>query len=242
MKHIPDRCKRPVIKLVDIIRTHQPVSLVLVSIDDTLRVVVCSVWGHFRDVRSESLRLGHKYPFDLSKPLLFIEAQGRQVVPADYFFNNDLDYLKGGSSSKKYTTFTTKTKAAKIVEGATQIIAPTTAEQRLAKKNELKARGTLLKALPDKHQLKFNIYKDAKTLKEAIEKRLQKLINQLDILGKTISQEDINLKFLRSLPSEWKTHTLIWKNKADLKEQGLDDLFNNLKIYESKVKGSSTSS
>nr|GEX49498.1 ribonuclease H-like domain-containing protein [Tanacetum cinerariifolium] len=130
----------------------------------------------------------------------------------------------------------------KIVEGATQIIAPTTAEQRLAKKNELKARGTLLKALPDKHQLKFNIYKDAKTLKEAIEKRLQKLINQLDILGKTISQEDINLKFLRSLPSEWKTHTLIWKNKADLKEQGLDDLFNNLKIYESKVKGSSTSS
>nr|GFA38878.1 hypothetical protein [Tanacetum cinerariifolium] len=31
--------------------------------------------------------------------------------------------------------------------------------------------------------------------------------------------EDINLKFLRSLPSEWKTHTLIWRNKADLKEQ-----------------------
>nr|GEV71685.1 putative ribonuclease H-like domain-containing protein [Tanacetum cinerariifolium] len=41
---------------------------------------------------------------------------------------------------------------------------------RLAKKNELKARGTLLMALPDKHQLKFNIHKDAKTLMEAIEK------------------------------------------------------------------------
>nr|GEV07334.1 copia protein [Tanacetum cinerariifolium] len=38
-------------------------------------------------------------------------------------------------------------------------------------KNELKARGTLLMALPDKHQLKFNIYKDAKSLMEAIEKR-----------------------------------------------------------------------
>nr|GEV22247.1 hypothetical protein [Tanacetum cinerariifolium] len=50
-------------------------------------------------------------------------------------------------------------------------IAPTTAEQRLARKNELKARGTLLMALPDKHQLKFNIHKDAKTLMEAIEKR-----------------------------------------------------------------------
>nr|GEW96954.1 putative ribonuclease H-like domain-containing protein [Tanacetum cinerariifolium] len=48
-------------------------------------------------------------------------------------------------------------------------------------------------------------------------------------------EEDINLKFLRSLPSEWKTYTLIWRNKADLKEQSLDDLFNNLKIYEAEV-------
>nr|GEV98765.1 putative ribonuclease H-like domain-containing protein [Tanacetum cinerariifolium] len=38
-----------------------------------------------------------------------------------------------------------------------------------------------------------------------------------------------------------KTHTLIWRNKADLEEQSLDDLFNNLKIYEAEVKGSSTS-
>nr|GFA01660.1 hypothetical protein [Tanacetum cinerariifolium] len=45
----------------------------------------------------------------------------------------------------------------------------------------------------------------------------------------------------RSLPSEWKTHTLIWRNKADLEEQSLDDLFNNLKIYEAEVTGSSIS-
>nr|GEU76554.1 protein indeterminate-domain 2-like [Tanacetum cinerariifolium] len=43
--------------------------------------------------------------------------------------------------------------------------------ERLARKNELKACGTLLMALPDNHQLKFNIHKDAKTLMEAIEKR-----------------------------------------------------------------------
>nr|GFB15776.1 hypothetical protein [Tanacetum cinerariifolium] len=61
----------------------------------------------------------------------------------------------------------------RIVDGAVQIIAPTTAEQRLAKKNELKARGTLLMALPDKHQLNFNILKDAKSLMEAIEKRFE---------------------------------------------------------------------
>nr|GEV38674.1 hypothetical protein [Tanacetum cinerariifolium] len=59
------------------------------------------------------LKEGHEYPFDLSKPLPFIEDQGRQVFYGDYFINNDLEYLKGGSSSRKYTTSTTKTKAAK---------------------------------------------------------------------------------------------------------------------------------
>nr|GEY38755.1 ribonuclease H-like domain-containing protein [Tanacetum cinerariifolium] len=59
----------------------------------------------------------------------------------------------------------------RVVDGVVQAVAPTTAEQKLAKKNELKARGTLLIALQDKHQSKFNIHKDAKSLMEAIEKR-----------------------------------------------------------------------
>nr|GEY20323.1 hypothetical protein [Tanacetum cinerariifolium] len=59
----------------------------------------------------------------------------------------------------------------RVVDGVLQPVAPTMAEQRLARKNELKARGTLLMALPNKHQLKFNSHKDAKTLMEAIEKR-----------------------------------------------------------------------
>nr|GFB80443.1 ribonuclease H-like domain-containing protein [Tanacetum cinerariifolium] len=59
----------------------------------------------------------------------------------------------------------------RLVEGVAQPVAPTTVEQKLAKKNELKTRGTLLMALPDKHQLKFNSHKDAKLLMEAIEKR-----------------------------------------------------------------------
>nr|GEV67153.1 hypothetical protein [Tanacetum cinerariifolium] len=135
----------------------------------------------------------------------------------------------------------------RIVEGVSQPVAPITAEQRLAKNNELKARGTLLMALPNKHQLKFNSHKDAKTLMEAIEKkfyqihdRLQKLVSQLEIYGVSLSQEAVNMKFLCSLPSEWKTRTLTWRNKADLEEQNLYDLFNSLKIYETKVKQSSS--
>nr|GEU74687.1 retrovirus-related Pol polyprotein from transposon TNT 1-94 [Tanacetum cinerariifolium] len=97
--------------------------------------------------------------------------------------------------------------------------------------------------------LNFNIHKNAKTLMEAIEKRFggnketkKKLISQLEILRESMSQEDINLKFLRSLPTEWRTHTLIWRNKTDLKEQSLDDLFNSLKIYKAEVKSSSSAS
>ncbi|GJY38502.1 hypothetical protein Tco_0424866 [Tanacetum coccineum] len=35
---------------------------------------------------------------------------------------------------------------------------------------------------------------------------LQKIVSQLAILGENRSQEDLNLKFLRSLPAEWNTH------------------------------------
>ncbi|GJV31801.1 hypothetical protein Tco_1392201, partial [Tanacetum coccineum] len=38
--------------------------------------------------------------------------RGRQVIPQDYFINNDLEYLKGGSLSRQYLTSITKTKVA----------------------------------------------------------------------------------------------------------------------------------
>nr|GEV11074.1 uncharacterized mitochondrial protein AtMg00810-like [Tanacetum cinerariifolium] len=61
----------------------------------------------------------------------------------------------------------------RVVKGVLQPVTPTTVEQKLARKNELKARGTLLMDLPDKYQMKFNTHKDAKTLMEAIEKRFR---------------------------------------------------------------------
>nr|GEW85070.1 putative ribonuclease H-like domain-containing protein [Tanacetum cinerariifolium] len=133
----------------------------------------------------------------------------------------------------------------RLVEGVAQPVAPTMIEQMLARKNKLKARGTLLMALQVKHQLKFNSHKDAKSLMEAIEKRFggntetkKKLVSQLEIYGVSLSQEDVNLKFLRSLPTEWKTHTLIWRNKTDLEDKSLDDFQTSDKAglgYNSKV-------
>nr|GEX29636.1 putative reverse transcriptase domain-containing protein [Tanacetum cinerariifolium] len=68
-------------------------------------------------------------------------------------------------------------------------------------------------------------------------------VQEEDVPNKTAFRtQDMNLKLLKSLPSEWKTHTLIWRNKPDLETLSMDDLYNNLKIYETKVKGSSISS
>nr|GEX05734.1 hypothetical protein [Tanacetum cinerariifolium] len=66
--------------------------------------------------------------------------------------------------------------------------------------------------------------------------RFQKLISQLEIHGEVISQEDANLKLLRSLPPAWNTHTLIIRNKSNLDTLSMDDLYNNLKVYEAEIK------
>ncbi|GJY99476.1 ribonuclease H-like domain-containing protein, partial [Tanacetum coccineum] len=56
------------------------------------------------------------------------------------------------------------------------------------------------------------------------------------------SNEDLNLKFLRSLPSEWNTHVVVWRNKPDLDTMSFDDLYNNFKIVEQEVKRTASSS
>ncbi|GJS21597.1 ribonuclease H-like domain-containing protein [Tanacetum coccineum] len=72
--------------------------------------------------------------------------------------------------------------------------------------------------------------------------RFQKLISQLEIHGEVISQEDANLKLLRSLPLAWNNIALIMRNKSDLDTLSMDDLYNNLKVYESEIKVQSSSS
>nr|GFC30959.1 ribonuclease H-like domain-containing protein [Tanacetum cinerariifolium] len=131
-----------------------------------------------------------------------------------------------------------------VVDGVVQPVTIMSVDQKLARINKLKAHGTLLMALPDKHQLKFNSHKDAKTLMEAIDKRFRgntktkKVQKTLLITGS--SSENLDQIHDRLLPSEWKTHTLIWRNKADLEEHSLDDLFNSYKIYEAEVRHSSS--
>nr|GEV36976.1 hypothetical protein [Tanacetum cinerariifolium] len=134
----------------------------------------------------------------------------------------------------------------RVVDGVLQPVAPTTAEHRLARKNELKAHGTLLMALPNKHQLKFNSHKDAKTLMEAIKKRFGGNTETKKVQKTLLKQqiENFSGSSTESLDQihDRLTHTLIWRNKTDLEEQSLNALFNSLKIYEAEVKSSSFAS
>ncbi|GKD19075.1 hypothetical protein Tco_1208233 [Tanacetum coccineum] len=81
-------------------------------------------------------------------------------------------------------------------------------------------------ALPNEHQLTFNQYANAQSMFIAIKarfgesldsifNRLQKLVSRLSILGVDTPPEDLNVKFLRSLPSEWDTHVVVWMNKCN---------------------------
>ncbi|GKC74003.1 ribonuclease H-like domain-containing protein [Tanacetum coccineum] len=166
------------------------------------------------------------------------------------------DIIENGNSFNPVARTTTNADGT----STSTIPGPVTTEEKVQKKNDVKARSMLLMALPNEHQLTFNQYKDAKTLFEAIQTRfggndatkktqktllkqmLQKIVSQLAILGENISQEDLNLKFLRILPSEWNTHVVVWRNKPDLDSMSFDDLYNNFKIVEQEVKRTVTSS
>ncbi|GJU90427.1 hypothetical protein Tco_1302850 [Tanacetum coccineum] len=55
--------------------------------------------------------------------LVGLQSRGRLSVPLDFVFNNDLEYLRGGSTDRKYSTSTTKTKAAKYeIEGIEDMV------------------------------------------------------------------------------------------------------------------------
>nr|GEV24489.1 hypothetical protein [Tanacetum cinerariifolium] len=93
-------------------------------------------------------------------------------------------------------------------EKSGRTITLTTKDMQKKKKNDVKARTTLLLSLPDEYQLRFSV---------------------------EVKQDDLNQKFLTSLAPEWLMHTIVWRNRSDLDTMSLDDLYNHLKVYEEEV-------
>nr|GFA28014.1 ribonuclease H-like domain-containing protein [Tanacetum cinerariifolium] len=114
---------------------------------------------------------------------------------------------------------------------------PVTTEEKAQKENDVKARSMLLMALPNEHLITFNQNKDAKSLfaaietrfggNEAIKKTQKTLLKQM--------YENFSATSIESLPSEWNTHVVFWRNKFNLDTMSIDDLYNNFKIVKQEL-------
>ncbi|GJX69964.1 ribonuclease H-like domain-containing protein [Tanacetum coccineum] len=119
---------------------------------------------------------------------------------------------ENGNSFKPTTQTTTNADGT----STTLIPGPVTTEEKVQKKNDVKARSMLLMALPNEHLMTFNQYKDTQTLFAAIQTRFGAL------------EDCKSAGYLR--------------NKPDLDTMSFDDLYNNFKIVKQEVKGIASSS
>ncbi|GJX51824.1 putative ribonuclease H-like domain-containing protein [Tanacetum coccineum] len=100
-------------------------------------------------------------------------------------------------------------------------------EKNTKKKTDVKARGLLLMALSNEHQLTFSQYPDAKSMFVAIETRFG---------GNAATKKTQKTLLKQHLPPKWNTHVIVWMNKPEVETMSIDDLYNNFKIVEQKVK------
>nr|GFA03553.1 ribonuclease H-like domain-containing protein [Tanacetum cinerariifolium] len=140
--------------------------------------------------------------------------------------------------------------------GMIKVLPPKTPEEVMVREMERKVRTTMLKALSEDHLAKFHKMADAKETWEAIKSRFggndeskkmqkylfQTLLSQLEIHGAGVSHEVANQKFLRFLPSSWSQVALIIRTKPGLDTFSFDDLYNNIRVFEHDVKGTTASS
>ncbi|GKA74396.1 hypothetical protein Tco_0780698 [Tanacetum coccineum] len=141
-----------------------------------------------------------------------------------------------------------------LVEGVMTMMPITSAEDMAQRRLEVKARSTLMIGIPNEHQLKFNSIKDAKLLLEAIEKRFSgneaTKKTQRNLLKKQYknfiapSSEMLDQTFdrLQKLMSQLELLGDERASQEDLETMSMDDIYNNLKVYELEVKGMFSSS
>ncbi|GKB85174.1 hypothetical protein Tco_0957446 [Tanacetum coccineum] len=87
-----------------------------------------------------------------------------------------------------------------------------------------------------KQQFENFFVSDTEGLDKAYD-RFQKLISLLEVHGAVVFNKDANQKFLRALHSSWNTVALIMRNKDGIDDLDIDNLYNNLKVFEADIKG-----
>ncbi|GJY64790.1 hypothetical protein Tco_0466250 [Tanacetum coccineum] len=166
-----------------------------------------------------------------------------------YYINTDYalwQVIMNGDESVKTT---------KDDNGVETEVPPKTVQAILARQKERKAKSILLLAIPDKYQFRFHTIKDAKSLWAAIKSRFggnveSKKMQKNEIPNRSSGalfsnggKKDCQIKkFSKSYTLSWNNIALIMRIKEGIDELNIDNMYNNLKVFEADIKSSSGSS
>ncbi|GJW08584.1 ribonuclease H-like domain-containing protein [Tanacetum coccineum] len=145
------------------------------------------------------------------------------------YINNDVwKVIQNGNSKKRISTGK---------DGIVRILSPVTAAEIQAVEKERKAKNILLMSIPKEHMRRFHGMDNPKEIWEAIRTRFG-----VKAHGAKVSTEDANHKFLRSLPPTWSNLAMTMRTKPDVDTLSIDDLYNNLRVFEQEIQGASKTS
>nr|GEU40384.1 hypothetical protein [Tanacetum cinerariifolium] len=133
----------------------------------------------------------NKRPMEMlydNEPALAI-ANDPKILKGSRHFQRKYHYIHEIAFLDNMPTASLSKAIASVSGGAEAAVPPKTTAKKIARRNELKAKSTLLLAIPNENLLNLEQY------------------------------------------------TLIMRNKSDLDTLRMDDLYNNLKLYEAKIKG-----
>ncbi|GJS53482.1 hypothetical protein Tco_0626844 [Tanacetum coccineum] len=170
----------------------------------------------------------------------------------EYIYNDVWKVIQNGNSKKRISTGK---------DGVIQILPPVTAVEIQAVEKEHMRRfhgmddaKEIWEAIRTRfggnanskkmQKAVFNKQFEAFTISssEGLEKgydRFQQLLSQLEAHGAKVSTEDANHEFLRSLPPAWSNLAMTMRTKPDVDTLSIDDLYNNLMIFEQEIQGTS---
>ncbi|GJV82124.1 ribonuclease H-like domain-containing protein [Tanacetum coccineum] len=163
----------------------------------------------------------------------------------EYIDNEVWKVIQNGNSKKRVT---------KGKDGVYRVLPPTTQEEQVADEKERKARTLLLMAVPKDHLRRFHGMDDAKEIWAAIKtrfggnansKKMQKAVLKQQFEAFTISSKESyakSLSFLRSLPPAWDSLAMTMRTKKNIDTLSIDDLYNNLSVFEQDIQKTSSSS
>ncbi|GJV86072.1 ribonuclease H-like domain-containing protein [Tanacetum coccineum] len=161
----------------------------------------------------------------------------------EYIDNDVWKVIQNGNSKKRISTGK---------DGIVRILSPVTAAEIQAVEKERKAKNIFLMAIPKEHMRIFHgmdnakeIWEAIRTSSEGLEKGydiFQQLLSQLEAHGAEVSTEDANHKFLRSLPPAWSNLAMTMRTKPEVDTLSIDDLYNNLRVFEQEIQGASKTS